>query len=206
MDNKLLKYQNVAIKKGGRLLSTSIHSDKRKLKWQCNEGHIFLMTIYKVHRRGQWCKTCGSSIGERSIRMILKEFNLKFESQFIISLLPTRKYDFYFEYNNNKYLIEFDGLQHFEFVRKYHKTKAKFIESQIIDRIKTYIAWKSGFKIIRIDYMQHENIKSHIITALNSNSLVYFSNPILYKYITDINITGDQLQQYANKFIQFPSS
>ena len=195
MNDKLVKYQNVAIKKGGQLLSTLITT--KKLKWQCNEGHIFMMTVHKVHRRGQWCKTCGSSIGERSIRMILKEFNVHFTPQFIIPSLSNRRYDFYFEYNNKKYLIEFDGIQHFEFVRKYHKKKLNFTQAQIIDRIKTYIAWNSGFNLIRIDYTQQENIKYHIITAVNSNNLVYFSNLPLYKYITDINITPEEYIKYV---------
>lgn len=192
--NKLTKYQDAAIKRGGRLLSTTIA--KRKLQWQCNEGHIFWLTGHKVHRKGKWCEVCGSSIGERNIRAILKEFNIPFTQQYQIQMIPTRMYDFYFEYQGRKFLIEFDGEQHFSFVRKYHKTKAKFNESQVIDRVKTYAAWNSNITIIRIDYTQINNIKHHIISAVNSPNIVYLSDPNLYKYISDVNITSDQFQQY----------
>jgi very-short-patch-repair endonuclease len=197
--SKLVKYQTIAQQKGGVLLSTSITG--KKLKWKCNEGHIFWLTTYKVHRRGQWCKQCGSSIGERNIRAILKEFGISFIQQYQIKMVPRRKYDFYFEYNGRKFVIEFDGEQHFSYVRKYHKTKAKFNESQIIDRIKTYAAWNSNITIIRIDYTQIENIKYHLINGINSPNVVYFSNLELYKYITDINITPNQMSKYINTVI-----
>jgi hypothetical protein len=187
------KYQQAAIDRGGQLLSTSISA--RKLKWKCRDGHIFWMTFYKV-KRGQWCKQCGSSIGERDIRKVLQEFNIPFAQQFSLPMLPRRKYDFYFEYGNRRYIIEYDGQQHFEYVRKYHKSKAKFLESQVIDRIKTYSVWKSNLFLIRIDYTQMEHIRHHIITAVNSNCIVYLSNPEMYKYITDINITHEQLEKY----------
>lgn len=189
------KYQQVAIQKGGILLSTTTPKN-RKLQWQCSNGHVFSLTAYKVHRRGKWCQTCGASIGERDIRGILQEFNIPFTQQCILPILPRRKYDFYFEYLGRKYLVEFDGQQHFQYVRKYHKTKAKFLESQIVDRIKTWAAWNSHCYLIRIDYSQIEYIRYHILNAVNSSNVVYLSNPELYKYITEVNITPEQLRQY----------
>lgn len=193
--DELAKYQQVAVKKGGTLLSRSI--TKRKLQWQCNEGHIFWLTAYKVHRRGKWCQTCGSSNGERAIRQILKELNVPFTPQYTLPTSPRRRYDYYFEFNNRRFIVEYDGEQHFSFVRKYHKKKATFIESQIIDRIKTYYAWNSGITIIRIDYTQLNTISNHIMAGINSGAQVYLSNPELYKYITDVNITQDQFILYS---------
>ena len=191
---KLIKYQTVAQQKGGILISTNITN--KKLKWQCNEGHVFWLTTNKVHRKGQWCKTCGSSIGEREIRLILREYGVVFTQEYVLPMIPYRRYDFYFCYNNRHYLIEFDGEQHFSYVRKYHKTKANFIEGQLIDRVKTYAAWNSGMTIIRIDYTQRDNIRHHIITAVHSPNLVYLSSPAMYTYISNINITQEELQQH----------
>lgn len=193
--DELAKYQQVAVKKGGVLLSTSI--TKKKLQWQCNEGHIFWLTGYKVYRRGKWCQTCGSSNGERSIRQILKELNVTFIPQYTLPISPRRRYDYYFEFNNRRFVVEYDGEQHFRFVRKYHKKKLKFLESQIIDRIKTYYAWNSGITIIRIDFTQLDNIHHHIMAGINSGALVYLSNPELYKYITNVKITPDQFISYS---------
>jgi very-short-patch-repair endonuclease len=192
---KMNKCQELATKKGGLLLSTSVTSGK-KLKWQCNQGHIFYLTANKA-KRGKWCLECGASIGERNIRMILQELNIPFVQQCVLPILPRRKYDFCFRYNDKHYLIEFDGEQHFQFVKRYHKTKTKFTECQVIDRIKTYCSWRSGYHLIRIDYTQIDNAKYHIINAIQLGHIVYLSDPKLYKYITDVNLTPEQIQKYT---------
>lgn len=190
------KLHALAEKHGGKLLSTNIIKG-RKLLWQCNEGHTFWLTPYKVKRRGKWCMQCGSSIGEREIRAILRDGNLKFSPQYSLPVLPTRRYDFYFEYQNQKYLVEFDGEQHFKFVRKLHHTKRQYLEKQIIDRIKTYAAWTNGFHLIRIDYTQMNQIKDHLMRALSANQPVYFSTPEMYRYLTEANLQLTELQKYA---------
>lgn len=195
MEEKLHKYQNVAIKKGGHLVSTTYST--RKLQWQCNEGHIFWLTANKVHRRGKWCKKCGSSNGERKVRQILKDLNIEFIQEYKLPVSNRRRYDYYFELSGRMFIIEYDGEQHFKYVRKYHKTKERFLQAQIIDRIKTYYSWNSGVTIIRIDYTQVDNIQQHIINAVESPGLVYFSSPTLYKYITDVNITKEQFLMYT---------
>lgn len=191
------KYRNAAIKKGGQLLE---YKYKQKSKWQCKDGHIFYMTGYKVLRRGKWCKTCGDSNGERNIRSVLQELQLPFTQQYSIPMIPTRRYDFMFEYKNKRYLIEFDGSQHFKQVRKYQSSKNKFIKGQVIDRIKTYAAWNSGYSLIRIDYTQELNVKYHILNAITFNNQVYFSNMEMYNYISQVNITQAELKKYTKIF------
>ena len=139
---------------------------------------------------------CGASIGERNVRAVLQYYKIPFSQQAILPILPRRKYDFYFEYDGRKYLLEFDGMQHFKQVRKYNKSKAKFLECQLIDRVKTHAANQSGCYLIRIDYTQINNVAFHIITAINLGCALYLSNPILYKYISDIPLTQEQYQQY----------
>jgi len=194
--NNLAKYQQIAIQKGGRLLSTS--ASKSKLQWQCSNQHIFWLTAYKV-KHGKWCMTCGASIGERNIRAALQGWNIPFSQQAILLILPKRKFDFYFEYQDRKYMIEFDGAQHMGYVRKYHKTKAKFLECQVIDRVKTFACFQSQIYLIRIDYTQINNVAYHIATAISLGSPLYLSDPILYKYISDIPLTQEQYQQYFIK-------
>lgn len=193
--SQLTKFQQAAINRGGELLSTSTNS-RKKLQWRCQEGHIFNLTGYKVHRRGKWCPQCGCSIGERKIREFLREFNIPFYPQFKLTSLPSRKYDFYFQYNGQHYLVEYDGEQHFRFVRKYHRIKSRFVESQIVDRIKSYYAIASGYHLIRIDYTQTEHVRHHMIMAIQSNYMFYMSNPEMYRYITHGEITPEDFQKY----------
>ncbi len=140
-----------AASKGGRLIK---YNGKYRSTWQCNEGHQFMLTDYKVRRRGKWCSTCGASNGEREIRRLLTLYQLPFTQQAVMPNLPGRKFDFYFQYQGKAYLLEYDGEQHFEYVRKYHKTKKGFYEAQAIDKQKTIAGTQAGCYVIRIDYTQ----------------------------------------------------
>lgn len=193
MSKTLAQCEALATRHNGKLLSTK----GKKYQWQCREGHTFYLTPYKVYRRGKWCPQCGASIGERDIRQFFREYNVPFIPQFRLPMIPSRKYDFYFEWNGRKYLVEFDGEQHFRFVKKYHRVKARFIEAQIIDRVKTWAAWNSSYHLIRIDYIQACYIQHHMVMALRVNYAIYFSTPDMYRYITESAVTPEQFQKYA---------
>jgi hypothetical protein len=49
--------QLLAVHKGGKCLSKEYFNGKRKLKWECAEGHQW-ETIPRVIRLGGWCKKC----------------------------------------------------------------------------------------------------------------------------------------------------
>lgn len=68
----------------------------------------------------------------------------------------------------------------------FHKNTAHFTQRQEIDILKTIKGIQAGYYIIRIDYTQINNIDVHITRALNSLNSTYFSDPIMYKYITDM--------------------
>ena len=169
-----------ATAKGGRLIK---YNGKFKSLWECNEGHRFMLTEYKVKRRGKWCSTCGASNGEREIRRILTYYQIPFQQQAVMPNLPGRKYDFYFQYQGRAYLLEYDGEQHFEYVRKYHKTKKGFNDSQQIDRLKTYSGVQAGCYVIRIDYTQKDKIFQHMSIALQMNYPIYLSTPAMYPFL-----------------------
>lgn len=50
-------FQNLAIEKNGKCLSSEYKSLNTKLKWQCSKGHIW-ETIPASIIRGTWCKVC----------------------------------------------------------------------------------------------------------------------------------------------------
>lgn len=191
------KCNEAAAARGGKIISSKVNTN-RKLKWQCQEGHIFHLTYWRVYRFGKWCPECGSSIGEREIRKFFQTNNIKFIPQYTIPNLPYRRYDFYFEWKEKKYLVEYDGQQHFYFVKKFHHTVSKFTESKIIDRIKTYAACKAGYNIIRIDYNQLSNVTDHLIKAVTSNYQIYLSTPELYQYLYQEEITVAQLTKFIH--------
>jgi hypothetical protein len=90
-------------------------------------------------------------------------------------------------HNSRKYIIEFDGKQHFKYYEYFHESDDDFKFNQEIDRIKTYVTCEiNNIKMIRIDFNNktEDDIRQHIINAINSDSLAYYSNPELYQYIS----------------------
>lgn len=130
------------------------------------------------------CPHCKLSKGELICESVLKDIGINYVTQVTITSLPGRKYDFSFVYNGSNFLLEFDGMQHFQYVEYFHQNIVRFSDKQNIDYIKTKKALDEGYKLIRISYLQFNNIKHHITTALNINKELYLSDPEIYKYIT----------------------
>lgn len=66
------------------------------------------------------CPTCKKSKGERECMRYLESKNILFDPQAKIKSLLTRSYDFMFKFDDINWLLEFDGIQHFEFVPHFH--------------------------------------------------------------------------------------
>ena len=190
--------QQLAQKKGGRLVT---YRTQGRSTWQCGEGHTFSLTLNRV-KRGKWCLTCGSSVGERKVREFFRTFGIPFIPQAIFPALPTRRYDYYFEWAGRRYIVEFDGDQHFRYVRKYHKTKGNFYQAQVIDRVKTYVALLYGCHVVRIDQSQREAVAWHILTAINLGAPFYVSSPSLYTHLLQTPVTPEDLRKYAPRLFQ----
>ena len=52
---------DIAKNRGGKCLSNTFVNIDSKLKWQCNQGHIWESTPYHVIKRKQWCRVCAGS-------------------------------------------------------------------------------------------------------------------------------------------------
>lgn len=128
------------------------------------------------------CPNCVSSKGEEECFNVLKTLSIEFKKEYTIEQLPRKRYDFYFQRNNLSYLLEFDGLQHFE-ERSHFCKKQSFEERQEMDRIKTKVALEAGYRLIRIDYTQIDKIEEHLEKALSSKDKLYLSTSEMYKYI-----------------------
>lgn len=149
---------------------------------KCKNMHDFYITPGDL-RNGNWCGVCRESKGELKVSQTLTSFNISYVKQFQHPLIPNFKYDFYFMYNGIAYLVEFDGIQHFQY-GYFHKSEEDFEYRQEIDHMKTYIATVTGYHLIRIDYTKIENISECLIGAINSNSILYVSTPELYKWLS----------------------
>lgn len=131
------------------------------------------------------CPKCIKSRGEIACAKILDSYNINYICEFVLNNLPRKRFDFKFEYGQRKYLLEFDGMQHFKFSPRFHANNDDFEMKRQIDILKTKEGIESDYCIIRIDYTQIHNIDRHIKIALNNPEILYFSDRIMYKYIID---------------------
>lgn len=135
------------------------------------------------------CPKCNKeSKGERLLCEYFEEMEIEFTQQFRLVSIPNRKFDFMFEINDMKVLLEFDGPQHFKYCEWFYKTLEIFAEKQQVDVIKTKAALAEGYYFIRLDYNTVDKIEQQLIAAIDSFSptnKLYFSDPELYKYISN---------------------
>lgn len=136
----------------------------------CNK--IYNKRISDIVKAGHMtCPTCndGFSYPEKFMSNLFNQLNIKYKYHVQENWTQGYIYDFIFEYDNQKYIIETDGgIGH---GNKSFSDKSN-AESLKIDNIKDEIAKNNGYIMIRIDCnypdnKRYEYIKNSIITTLS---------------------------------------
>lgn len=133
---------------------------KTKVIIQCKEHGDFLQTPNN-HLSGCGCPKCNESKGEREISNILDENKINYLREFSFDNLKSRKklrFDFviFDNKNNLKYLIEYNGVQHYEYRNVFHKSEKQFEKYKHRDKLKMEYCIKNNIKLYIIKY--DENI------------------------------------------------
>ena len=120
----------------------------------CSRHGVFEQTPQN-HLKGQGCPTCNESYGEKIIKKLLEDNNIKFIPQYKFkdckNVFPL-PFDFYLpEYN---ICIEYDGEQHFKRFR-FEKDDMRLETRQKLDKIKNEYCRKNNIHLIRISYIQN---------------------------------------------------
>ena len=119
--------------------------------------------------------SCGcernKSGGEKKIEQILTKNNISFEMEKIFKTCRLKsgycaRFDFYVD---NKYIIEFDGRQHFEETNFYNRSLA---ENQESDKIKNQWCKNNNIPLIRIPYTHLKNICLEDLLLETSNFII----------------------------------
>lgn len=129
-------------------------------KCQCDCGTITFVSVRRLNSNNTTSCGCIVSLGENKIKQLLTEHNISFISQKTFescySLQTGRplRFDFYV---SNKYIIEFDGLQHFEPVDFFggEEEYLKLIER---DKYKNQWCKSNNIPIIRIPYTKIDTL------------------------------------------------
>ena len=139
--------------------------------WKCqciNCGHIQLVNgdMLRSGKRS-FCEKCSirKSRGERDISFLLDINNISYTKEKSFNtcrFLDTNRPALFDFWVNNKYLIEYDGEQHFQISRFNNISKEQaeqvFIKTQEHDKYKTQWCKDNNIPLIRIPYTHYENL------------------------------------------------
>lgn len=169
----LNELHRLAENRGGKLLSQAYRDGKIKLCWLCADNHEFKMTAISVNQ-GQWCPECSSGRSERICRkhfegLLMKPFPKSKPKWLISSTGKKLELDGYNE--ELKLAFEYQGIQHYSFVKKFHK-KRSLQQQKDYDILKRHLCAKNGVILIEIPYtVQYNGLKKFIIKRLNVNNI-----------------------------------
>lgn len=134
----------------------------------CNEHGYFQQSPLK-HLSGQGCIKCAGSNGEKIIKNILKENDIKYKPEYTFDDLRYKnslRYDFGIldDDNNLKFILEYNGRQHYFRDSLFHKSDEDFEEYKLRDKLKMEYCSKNNIPlyIIRYDEKIHERLKEII--------------------------------------------
>lgn len=134
---------------------------------------IVISSIYKNHSIACSCSD-GQSYPFKFMFSLLEQLNIPFETEYNSEWIKPMRYDFYFESNDKKYIIETDGGFHNKDNKMSGQTKEK---SKEIDDYKDRLAREHDIELIRIDCdkSELEYIENNILNS-ELNKLFDLSN------------------------------
>ncbi len=140
--------------------------NNRKAVWicKCECGNTkALRTNDLVSHRVHSCGCLAESLGELKIAEILQQQGMEYVKQYVFDDCKNSRglrFDFaVIENDKVKYLIEYDGQQHFA-PMGYWGGKERLVSLQTNDKIKNEYCEKNNIPLIRIPY----TVKPHLIT------------------------------------------
>lgn len=149
-----------------KLLSEEYINNITKLKILCNNNHIFEMDFNHFKNRSQRCPYCNVSKGEQKIINWLDKNNIEYvyDKPYFDDLFGNfalLRPDFILP--NEKIWIEYDGEQYYQDIYR----DGSYEKTQIYDEIKNKYAKENGWRLIRIPYLEIDNIEIILDRIIN---------------------------------------
>lgn len=171
----------------GKLVVQELVEDAEKRSWKClcDCGNTYVVTSKNLlNRKVSSCGCLGKSLGEYTIERILNENGIRYIAQhsFENCVFPDTGYRAFFDfYIDNKYVLEYDGQQHFspQCFSGMGKDSAEeqFAKTQYRDSFKNEWCQKNNVPLIRIPYTHLKDICL--------NDLLLETSNFIYKKETD---------------------
>ena len=115
----------------------------------CPEHGDFEQTP-EIHLKGGGCTICNRSLGEKTIAEILDKHNITYVSEYRI---PNNNYRYDFYLPDFNVLIEFHGIQHYQYVEFFHKDLKEFNFRKTVDQVKAKLARSWGIPLLILSFM-----------------------------------------------------
>lgn len=156
-------------------------SDHRETIWYCDclkcGGHKEVPIGSLTSGRTSSCGCIKKSLGEEKIESILKQYNIKYQSQYSFKDCLSNKnsllfFDFaIFKENELLCLIEYQGIQHYE--ESIFKKYESLAERQERDNIKREYCNQKNIKLIEIPYWDYQKININYLKERIYNERIY---------------------------------
>lgn len=162
------------------------HSARSKVDIVCPYcGKHQLKPAYQVYDNKTISCSCQNTLNypEKFVRCLLDQVGVDYIYQFTkthMDWCDKYRYDFYFELNNEKYIIEVNGMQHYEERNGSWGKYATLKEQQDIDKFKMELALSNGIKednyiVIDFRYSKLDYGKENVLNS-KLNQLFDLSN------------------------------
>jgi hypothetical protein len=169
--DRLEDAQKFALERGGELLSEVYSARNKKLKWRCQNGHVWEAAFNDL-LKGTWCPTCGKGIRERLCRHYFEQIT----NHVFLSAKP----DWLRNSNGNRMELdgfcevlslafEHQGKQHYEKVDHFNQRQESLEWRLSSDRLKRSICVEKGVTLIEVPYwVENESLPGWISNELQS--------------------------------------
>lgn len=122
---------------------------------------------------GATCPKCGriESKGVRTIKKVLDQMNINYEREYPVGDTKQR-FDFYFSFGGKEYAIEYNGIQHYEYVPFFHRNgESDLAVQKDRDARKQEYCKNNNINLIIIPYnYTTQEIKNFIHNLFNSTT------------------------------------
>jgi len=143
----------------------------------CNNTYLVTPNMFRRGRRCPYCKD--NSIAETRIAKKLEDMCIKYQREYTFDNLVSSvnsnyklRYDFAILNENDslKYLIEYDGKQHFE--KDSYYTDESFERLKLHDKMKNEYCEVNNIKLFRIHHDCFKNLESYIEKIVSSSTTI----------------------------------
>jgi|GEM_PF-631599 len=162
--------QQIAIDRGGRLISEEYVNSYTPLIWECSEKHRWSAAARNVKNGGTWCPYCSTSKSENQFRDVIEEMSgEEFPMCWPEWLINPRtgygmELDGYCE--KLSMAFEYQGLQHYQIVEYFNMDEESLAQQRFRDEEKKRQCEARGIFLIVVPYIVSSDMFASWIRVL----------------------------------------